>query len=623
MKISFSVIFIFVVSACLAPPDPHKAVLTNNQIKHAEIVGQDNASKKSKGQKSSQYPVESSEDPAEPKKVEMPPVFQMPLMDEVVAKDPALQPVLIKVEKSCLFRDGQIIRSGSCMNSSSFTFSIESIPGLKDVRVMDVSKRMCLDLLNSTTAVGTSVNFFECNKTTAQSWTIQKNESEGSFQLKSTLDETKCVAFSPKSPEQAPLSTIQDCSSNPNQQFTALDANLQIPKAEILTVKSTGKCLDVLDGSLRENAIVQQRACAAGESQLLNIVTASSGYVSLQMAKSGKCIGVPDYKVLRVNQPDTIVNHGSHQTTCGNINSEWKMKAVGSSLQFESKKIPGKCLEIDPNMPLNRATGLVLNCSMASSQLFVRTPITRAFKAQVEPAETIEDRCTAKIMYYDHLVLKASNAKYKVVMTEFGGSIDGAIKKIADQSKKLCLLYGRRPEQITNVRYIDVFVSEDTHAAGYVWIGGVPEAKILSIDATHVSEASYNPKSYFRFLTHELAHVWQAFAKKSYAKMRPGMTEGFAVAMQDDVKNIPADDEILERSGTDWDAGYGKTGGILLFINLYSADFLYRLNEDIRTYPGEWTPERFKVLTGKSIEDWWVQYQNHPNCPPKGRFCSK
>ncbi|MFJ4621545.1 pectinesterase family protein [Streptomyces sp. NPDC088812] len=111
-----------------------------------------------------------------------------------------------------------------------------------------------------------------------------------------------------------------------------------------LAVTKSGKCLDVVDGSTANKALLQQWNCHAEQTNQQWRVNSRNGAFELQSVGSGKCVDVPD--------SSTVSGVQVQQYTCvGSANQLWKFTASGSGTYQVVNVGNGLCLS-----DLNAAT---------------------------------------------------------------------------------------------------------------------------------------------------------------------------------------------------------------------------------------------------------------------------
>ncbi|MFD0469324.1 RICIN domain-containing protein [Nonomuraea thailandensis] len=106
-----------------------------------------------------------------------------------------------------------------------------------------------------------------------------------------------------------------------------------------LKVTKSGKCLDVVNGSLDNGAQMQQWGCSGSAWQRFTVVSAGSGLYTLRNVNSGRCLDVPNGAAtsgLRLQQ-----------WGCGDglkANQLWRFTASGSGTYQVISNATGLCM---------------------------------------------------------------------------------------------------------------------------------------------------------------------------------------------------------------------------------------------------------------------------------------
>jgi hypothetical protein len=136
---------------------------------------------------------------------------------------------------------------------------------------------------------------------------------------------------------------------------------LASPSYSALTVKFSGKCVDVQGGDIADGTAIVQWDCHGGDNQLWSFQSVA-GYYEVVSKVSGKCLDVQEASQAN----DTIVL----QWSCyGGDNQLWSVQRVGDYYRFVAKH-SGKCLDVRGADPSNGVALIQWDCANTDNQLF-------------------------------------------------------------------------------------------------------------------------------------------------------------------------------------------------------------------------------------------------------------
>ncbi len=135
---------------------------------------------------------------------------------------------------------------------------------------------------------------------------------------------------------------------------------------QIIAVHS-GKCLDVIDASLEDNAIVQQFTCHDGDNQKWTVVSprnARPNFNSLIARHSHKCLDIAGESM----ENGAVIQ----QYTCHfNENQQWRLWRARSSDNYViQSRSSGKCLDIADSSEDDHAAVQQFTCHGRTNQQF-------------------------------------------------------------------------------------------------------------------------------------------------------------------------------------------------------------------------------------------------------------
>ncbi|MFD7133064.1 pectinesterase family protein [Streptomyces sp. NPDC059894] len=137
-----------------------------------------------------------------------------------------------------------------------------------------------------------------------------------------------------------------------------------------LAVTKSGKCLDVVDGSTANKALLQQWNCHADQTnQQWTVIDRGSSTFELKSVGSGKCLDVPDHS--------TTSGIQLQQYTCvGSANQLWRFTASGTGTYQVVNVGSGLCMS-DLNAATTNGNPVIQEtCTHNTNKQWAFTPIT-------------------------------------------------------------------------------------------------------------------------------------------------------------------------------------------------------------------------------------------------------
>jgi len=135
-----------------------------------------------------------------------------------------------------------------------------------------------------------------------------------------------------------------------------------------ITVRHSGKCLDVRNGSSSDSAAVIQYDCNSGHNQQWRIQSIGGGWVQIVARHSGKC--------LDVNSVSTENGATLLQYTCGSgHNQQWRLQDAGDGYLRLVARHSGKCADVPDSSQNDNVQLQQYSCWNGANQQFARTPL--------------------------------------------------------------------------------------------------------------------------------------------------------------------------------------------------------------------------------------------------------
>ncbi|MEV4172944.1 RICIN domain-containing protein [Nonomuraea sp. NPDC049709] len=135
-----------------------------------------------------------------------------------------------------------------------------------------------------------------------------------------------------------------------------------------LTVRHSGKCADVRNGSTANLTAVIQYTCGSGTNQQWRIQSISGGHVQIVARHSGRC--------LDVDGVSTADGAGLQQYGCGTgANQQWTLQDAGGGYLRLVARHSGKCADLPSSSTANDVQFTQYPCNSGQNQQFTRTPL--------------------------------------------------------------------------------------------------------------------------------------------------------------------------------------------------------------------------------------------------------
>ncbi|MEV0387436.1 RICIN domain-containing protein [Nonomuraea sp. NPDC050643] len=135
-----------------------------------------------------------------------------------------------------------------------------------------------------------------------------------------------------------------------------------------LTVRHSGKCADVRNGSTDNLMAVIQYTCGGGTNQQWRIQSISGGYVQVVARHSGRC--------LDVNGVSTADGAALQQYGCGSgTNQQWTLQDAGGGYLRLVARHSGKCADLPSSSTADDVQFKQYPCGSGQNQQFTRTAL--------------------------------------------------------------------------------------------------------------------------------------------------------------------------------------------------------------------------------------------------------
>ncbi|OLV18323.1 basic secretory protein-like protein [Deinococcus marmoris] len=234
--------------------------------------------------------------------------------------------------------------------------------------------------------------------------------------------------------------------------------------------------------------------------------------------------------------------------------------------------------------------------------------------APVSPADPVFDaKCTPTV------TLGEGEGDYRVdpdparksAFFDVAGSNPEAFMQ--DIGRKVCHILYRKASEIRQASHLTLVLSPAVGEVSFKSGDGADITVILSTDYLNkVKKEGGDVGSEIRgILFHEMTHMYQQ-DDSDLGGADGGLIEGIADSVRYRAGFMPGDAEP-DKDGH-WNDGYSTTAFFLLWLEKRFPDFIYKLNLSMDSQDNiKWTPDAFRVLTGKTVDQLWNEYKTSPD----------
>ena len=267
---------------------------------------------------------------------------------------------------------------------------------------------------------------------------------------------------------------------------------------------------------------------------------------------------------------------------------------------FDSAKFTGRTLKLAANTP-----------SLASRNFDNLTSSFKLSKAETTPppptSTDLDAKCTPKVT----LVREDTNAARLRLFLDVAGKDPKTF--LQDIGRKVCRTLYRKASEVRDASAFELILR---YAPGDVaWKSGDGSDITVMISTDHLNNVKRGGRDVGEevkgILFHEMTHMYQQDdSDRGGADI--GVIEGIADFVR--FKNgFTPDDAQPDKNGR-WNDGYRTTAFFLLWLDARYRDAVYKLNLSMDSRDGKrWTPESFRAITGKTVDQLWRAYRNAPN----------
>ena len=255
------------------------------------------------------------------------------------------------------FRNGAALEQESCASSEASTFEFVTVSGQADTYLIRNTKsQKCLDVFRAQTNNGAKLIQYSCGEGANQQFELV-SAGGGYYQLVAGHS-GKCVdvyrAFKADGTDVNQYSCQgAEARARYGNQLWKISANaVQEDEEEVgtnpagaftstLTVKHSGKCLDLKGGSFGNGAALEQESCSSSEASDFEFVpvTSKANTYLIKNARTGKCLDV--FRAQKTNGAKLI------QYSCGEgANQQFELVSAGNSYYQLKAQHSGKCVDV-------------------------------------------------------------------------------------------------------------------------------------------------------------------------------------------------------------------------------------------------------------------------------------
>jgi len=218
------------------------------------------------------------------------------------------------------------------------------------------------------------------------------------------------------------------------------------------------------------------------------------------------------------------------------------------------------------------------------------------------PLTPLEKACTPEV---ELKLTDTDTTRQRLFLDVSGDDPEAFMQEIG---RGVCRILYRKPEEVRDATKLTLIIE---HAVGDVaWKGGDGAQIEVGISTDHLSNVKNQGRQVAMeikgILYHEMTHMYQ-HDDSDQGGVDGGLIEGIADSVRIRAGFTP--NGAQPDKGGNWDDGYTTTAFFLNWVEDHYPDFVYKLNLTMDERDGKkWTPEAFKTITGKTVEQLWADY---------------
>ncbi|MCW7541294.1 basic secretory protein-like protein [Aquabacterium sp. A7-Y] len=289
---------------------------------------------------------------------------------------------------------------------------------------------------------------------------------------------------------------------------------------------------------------------------------------------------------------------------CSNADNGW----VGSSWndRISSVKVaPGAQVTLHEHRNHGGRT-LTLDGDTVNLVPLGMNDLASSFKVSSGDGNTadLDVKCTPTVV----LALEDTDPQRSRLFLDVSGDNPEAFMQ--DIGRKVCRTLYKRASEIRTASRVKLIVR---YAPGEVaWKAGDGADITVMISTAHLQSVKNQNRDVGKeikgILFHEMTHMYQQDDSDGHGA-DAGLIEGIADTVR--FRNGFVPDGAQPNPNGRWNDGYRTTAFFLLWLDERYDSFIYQLNRTMDTQDGKtWTPESFKTITGKAVDQLWTDYRN-------------
>ena len=179
-----------------------------------------------------------------------------------------------------------------------------------------------------------------------------------------------------------------------------------------------------------------------------------------------------------------------------------------------------------------------------------------------------------------------------------------------DIGRKVCRTLYQQADEIRSATSLTLILRYDPGAVA--WKSGDGANITVMISTAHLQNVKNAGRDVGReikgILFHEMTHMYQQDDSDG-GGADSGLIEGIADTVR--FKNGFIPDGAQPNKNGRWNDGYRTTAFFLLWVDQHYNSFIYKLNLSMSNTDGKrWSPEAFRTITGRSVDQLWNDYRN-------------
>ncbi|WP_395835627.1 RICIN domain-containing protein [Archangium violaceum] len=237
--------------------------------------------------------------------------------------------------------DGALIEQWSCTGEANQAWTLTD-KGNGQYQLVASSSGKCVEVINGATANGAGIQQATCSGLARQLWNL-RSKGSGRYEIVA-VSGGRCldVTGGPTATGDGVLTELWDCTGEANQSWALTLSPSTSNPAKPLVARHSGKCMGVRGGvsATANGDLIEQWSCTGQSNQDWTLKDMGSGQYELISKSSGKCIEAINGGTANLT--------GIQQWDCtGQPRQLWRMQGAGAEGEYRFVHVPsGRCLDV-------------------------------------------------------------------------------------------------------------------------------------------------------------------------------------------------------------------------------------------------------------------------------------